>query len=286
MRAIMIILAVFCAFTAKAQDSAIKISYNEKAPRYDRAMTWPNGINMILIADANSSFYYNSRSQYIDSLESTAQGRKTLREMLMASLTSNSKGRMSLDLTKENAPIKQIKTFISKNHKEHKIRYHDRVSGGYQYYDEPFHEMKWNIVGDSIISVLGYECVMALTDYHGRTWKAWFAPDIPIQDGPWKLHGLPGVILKAESGDFSFIATGLEHFNGIVPGIYNHDRYEKTNRLKYLSDYLYFKTHEDEIALAQGVKLKHIDGDGKEYVPSEFDPYTYMLEIDFIKNRK
>lgn len=52
---------------------------------------------------------------------------------------------------------------------------------------------------DSTADVLGYECVMAESDYHGRRWRAWFSPDLPLPFGPWKLHGLPGLILKAEA---------------------------------------------------------------------------------------
>lgn len=36
----------------------------------------------------------------------------------------------------------------------------------------------------------------ATTNYGGRTWTAWFAPDIQIQDGPYVFSGLPGLILK------------------------------------------------------------------------------------------
>lgn len=38
----------------------------------------------------------------------------------------------------------------------------------------------------------------ASVSFAGRTWIAWFASDIPIQDGPYKFHGLPGLIVKLE----------------------------------------------------------------------------------------
>lgn len=38
----------------------------------------------------------------------------------------------------------------------------------------------------------------ASVNFAGRNWTAWFATDIPIQDGPYKFHGLPGLIVKLE----------------------------------------------------------------------------------------
>lgn len=57
-------------------------------------------------------------------------------------------------------------------------------------------------IADSTKNILGYDCVMATAHYHGRDWTAWFTPDIPLPEGPWKLTGLPGLILEAsESTD-------------------------------------------------------------------------------------
>lgn len=41
----------------------------------------------------------------------------------------------------------------------------------------------------------------AETNFAGRKWIAWFTSDIPFQDGPYKFHGLPGLIVKIESAD-------------------------------------------------------------------------------------
>lgn len=36
----------------------------------------------------------------------------------------------------------------------------------------------------------------ATTHWGGRNWTAWFTPNIPFQEGPYKFHGLPGLIVE------------------------------------------------------------------------------------------
>ena len=72
--------------------------------------------------------------------------------------------------------------------------------------------MKWKMLGkDSVIA--GYPCQLAETNFRGRTWKAWFTLDIPIPNGPWKLGGLPGLILKAtdHTGWYDFDCAGIQN---------------------------------------------------------------------------
>lgn len=75
----------------------------------------------------------------------------------------------------------------------------------------------WQISTDTT-SVLGYLCTKATTTFRGRDYVAWFTQEIPINEGPWKLYGLPGLILKAEdtAGLFRFEAIGLTQPNDKV----------------------------------------------------------------------
>ena len=42
-----------------------------------------------------------------------------------------------------------------------------------------------------------FTCKKATASFRGRNYIAWYSPDIPLPYGPWKLQGLPGLILEA-----------------------------------------------------------------------------------------
>ena len=106
-------------------------------------------------------------------------------------------------------------------------------------YVDSLHTQIWTM-GDSTREVLGYTCQQATADFRGRRWTAWFATDIPVSDGPWKLGGLPGLILEAydEGQQHVFTAVGLERVKD-EPIIFNrsfgdNQKFEQTNRLEFL----------------------------------------------------
>lgn len=69
----------------------------------------------------------------------------------------------------------------------------------------------WKISGDTA-TFGGLHCQKATAHFKGRDYTAWFSPDLPLHIGPWKLNGLPGVIVEAYDAkkevDFKF--DGIE----------------------------------------------------------------------------
>ena len=105
----------------------------------------------------------------------------------------------------------QYGSFIYKNYPVGKVTetaYFDMQDWSYE---EDWEKPEW-IITDETKEIIGYQCFKATTNYRGRVWTAWFTPEIPLQDGPWKLCGLPGLILEAEDNhnEYHFVANGLK----------------------------------------------------------------------------
>jgi GLPGLI family protein len=62
--------------------------------------------------------------------------------------------------------------------------------------EEPMPVIDWQVSSD-IATFGGLHCQKATAHFKGRDYTAWFCPDIPVHSGPWKLSGLPGLILEA-----------------------------------------------------------------------------------------
>jgi GLPGLI family protein len=78
--------------------------------------------------------------------------------------------------------------------------------------EEPaFPNIKWNISNEEK-KIGSFTCQKATTRFRGRNYTAWFTMAIPISNGPWKLHGLPGLILEAvdETGEVKFLFNSIE----------------------------------------------------------------------------
>jgi len=81
-----------------------------------------------------------------------------------------------------------------------KIFFFDIISNNNFLVEDNYPNFIWDITSETK-NIAGYSCIKATTSYRGRTWVAWFTPQIPISFGPWKLCGLPGLIVEAYDTD-------------------------------------------------------------------------------------
>ena len=76
---------------------------------------------------------------------------------------------------------------------------------------EAMKQISWTVLSQ-YDSICGHSCQKATGEYAGRKWVAWFAESLPTRFGPWRLGGLPGLILRAtsEDGIHRFECQGVE----------------------------------------------------------------------------
>lgn len=93
---------------------------------------------------------------------------------------------------------------------EGKLRVYCDMAPDHYRYEEKNPVMEWTPVEGSD-TVCGYVCHKAVAQYGGRVWTAWYSEEIPVPFGPWKVTGLPGLVLKAvdSEGNHCFEAVSF-----------------------------------------------------------------------------
>lgn len=178
---------------------------------------------------SKSYSYYTFQS---DSLRSTPEGRKVWRELFTKAIDKDGDKATSF-------PHKRMKSYIYKNYPQGKMTVTDGLSLQDYIYEDELNAQNWQFT-DSTKTILNYSSQMATCDFRGRTWTAWFAPDIPISDGPWKFGGLPGLIMEVydRGSQYHFTVVGLQKVEN-KPIIFSKTyvgskKIEKTNRIDFL----------------------------------------------------
>lgn len=82
----------------------------------------------------------------------------------------------------------------------------------YYYVKEKRQKINWKLENETK-KIGSYTCNKAVCQFRGRTYIAWYTNEIPVSFGPWKLQGLPGLILEAytPNGEVYLYAKKVEY---------------------------------------------------------------------------
>lgn len=273
-------------FTVWASLLVVGLLYAQKAQLkvgYDYHYFDPRGIekneDFILLAGKDCAKFYNSQSQWLDSTRCTKKGEQwyVQQGLVMMGELMNKPREEREAIINSSAIGHAVNLYVVR--KEEKFHVWDMVYHEYRKYAEPIEERNWAILDDSTKTVLGYECMMATTEYHGRKWTAWFTPEVPMNAGPWKLLGLPGLILEAidSTGQHHFSANGLQSVDVDIPKVYEPNSYEKTTRKKFLALCRY---RYDNV---QGMSDLHFGGNGPRLSPEKIEYESGKKGFDLLE---
>ena len=139
----------------------------------------------------------------------------------------NSDSIMKVDLEKQLAATGSINVksdmrkgdvrySVTKTYPDYKINLHRRLGmDAYNISDD--RKINWKILSEKE-KIGEWNAQKAEADFAGRHWIAWFSTEIPIQDGPYKFRGLPGLIVKIEdkTGSHKMELKGIKNITGNV----------------------------------------------------------------------
>lgn len=244
--------------------------------------TITNNRDFVLRIGQGQSFYFDPQTNRIDSLENDPQGKVMLQQADDAALQkaianmNAGLGETWFDVREKmginrGSRYKNIKDFNTRI-----ITVWDSQMGDRYRYPVEMDDLQWNLQ-DSTKMVLDYECQLAAAEYHGRKWYAWFAPEIPVQDGPWQLCGLPGLIMEAitADGEYGFTIKGIQQCDEPLGDPYeNPDKIFKSTRIAVLR----MKDYGNRNRAAQ---VSAMTGGAVNIKPTEYKENIDFIETDY-----
>lgn len=157
----------------------------------------------------DTAIYYSLKTYQMRALYSSREGKKKWQGIFQREIGKLNAGGKMADFM-ANLPRNGDLQLIVREPEGPAMRVYDMI-GGEQYYYDDSATQEWALT-DSTRTILGYRCQQATTTFRGREWVVWFTYDVPVSSGPWKLHGLPGLICEAYDiqRHYHYLITGLE----------------------------------------------------------------------------
>jgi len=194
-RNLFIVLMLLTGFTVKAQEKAIaKVHYlfkhvNDTTQRdkyrRDEVVT-----------------YLSPQTSYYTSYSSTRTQEQSAQQMDALNFDGH------VIVSKSTSGIRE--SYLLESSKSNMIEV-KRVASDEFLLDAVYPKQDWDIHDDTKV-IGGYTCQKATTTFGGRHYTTWFTTDLPFSFGPWKLHGLPGLILEAkdDKSEVEFEYSGFD----------------------------------------------------------------------------
>ncbi len=204
-----ILIVMFCVFNfMKIQSQNIIVSYQEI---FNVHLPINNNSNL-LITDMLSYYIINHNSkseEYNVENDMSNEGKNTVQYF-----------------------VGNEQSVFVKNLNKNIIEYNQMLGNNQYIITDSLPNIQWNITKEEK-HIANYRVLKATTKFRGRNWEAWFTPDIPVSAGPWKLSGLPGLILQAydTTKTYQFVAKKINYAD-FKPPIFS------TNKKVALKDFI------------------------------------------------
>jgi GLPGLI family protein len=177
-----LVLSVLVASAQKPDTAQILVHYKFTHVRdtNNRASAYTE--NMVLFVGKNASSYKSYDRQLQNDL---------FRRQMQEAITNSADGNIRLDRHITGSGTEYYQFIANKK----LVRREATMMDSY-IIDDALPVINWHISSDKT-NFAELHCQKATCHFKGRDYTAWFCLDLPVHVGPWKLNGLPGVIVEA-----------------------------------------------------------------------------------------
>lgn len=189
------------------------------------------------------------------------------------------------NVTKDAAAVSEMKNFdrnlsytIHKTYSSKNIEYYDKFQTANLLIKEN-KQPDWKIENE-FKKIGDIQCQKAISNYRGRTWEAWFSKDYPVNDGPYKFSGLPGLVVHINDTEndhrFSLIQIKkTKNINNSLPK--NSKKIGEKEFRKLWADYRFSPEEIDKMS---------INSKEKSMVLTLKDGYNTKINMEQLKKAK
>ena len=185
------------------------------------------GDEFILEVGSKVSKYYSKSTDAYERVRSDPEANAAYQKSL----------KMPPEAGRGNRPARHSTLVIYNNYPKGKRTIHDAIFFDYYIFEDDNLPQQWTIIVDSVKTILEYTCHKATCSYRGRNYEAWYNPDLPVNAGPWKFSGLPGLIMSVQDtkGHYTFEIKGLMKVKEPIEYIeYSNRKYSHSDRKTFL----------------------------------------------------
>jgi GLPGLI family protein len=193
-----LLIAIAVSASAQTPDTAqVLVHYKFTHVRDTTNRDHPYTENMALYVGKNSSAY----KSYDNILEQAE-----FKKQVQAAIASSPDGRINVHRNRRGSGAEYYEFPNQK-----KLERREPLVMETYLIDDVMPAIDWKTSSDTA-TYGGLHCQKATCHFRGRDYTAWFCPDMPLHVGPWKLNGLPGVIVEAYDAkkEVQFMFDGVE----------------------------------------------------------------------------
>jgi len=111
-----------------------------------------------------------------------------------------SKNNVKLNLPQESNNInviqKDVERFLTTDLKNDSLIFKEKINNDIYIISENVPKINWKLDAEITKKIDSFICHKATANFRGRKYTAWYSLEYPIQMGPWKFNGLPGLIME------------------------------------------------------------------------------------------